>query len=100
MSITNQFVYKVAHQGSTPEETVTTRASFNISKVIRSLELPDGRVIVILDDFHNEMQNGPDGVNHSTKRLIKGVRELTTIQSEIELTPEDGKAFFNLLTIN
>jgi ATP/maltotriose-dependent transcriptional regulator MalT len=95
--MSNQFVYQVTHQGSTPEEIVTTRASFNISKVIRSLELQDGRVIVILDDFHTVIQNGPDGVNHATKRLIKGVREATSVQSEIELDKEDGIRFFNTL---
>jgi hypothetical protein len=98
--MTNQFVYKVTHQGSTPEEIVTTRASFHINKVIRSMELPDGRVIVILDDFHNEKQKVADSVNHSTKRIIKGGEEIVSVQSEIELDAEDGKNFFNILTVN
>jgi hypothetical protein len=36
------------------------------------MEVSDGSLVVILDDFHEEMVMGPDTVNTSTNRLVKG----------------------------
>jgi len=68
-------------------------ASFNLSKVIRSLTNEDGSLIVILDDFNERVTQQPD-VDIKTNKFkgYKSVRE--TVQSEIVLSPEDGARFF------
>jgi len=97
----NQFLYTITHQVGTAEapETKTSRASFNIDMVIRSMELPNGDLIIILDDFHEEMVTQPDSVNVRTNRVIHGKKEQAVVQSEITLNPEDKERFFNLLSI-
>jgi hypothetical protein len=97
----NQFSYTITHNTGTEAEPViiNTKASFNIEKVIRSMEVSDGSLVVILDDFHEEMVMGPDTVNTSTNRLVKGKREMSVVQSEIQLYGEDKERFFNLLTV-
>jgi hypothetical protein len=71
------------------------KASFNIEKVIRSLSEENGSVIVILDDFNERVTQQPD-IDLKTNKFkgYKNVRE--TVQSEIQLTPEDGKRFYEL----
>ncbi len=71
------------------------KASFNIEKVIRSLSEENGSVIVILDDFNERVTQQPD-IDLKTNKFkgYKNVRE--TVQSEIHLTPEDGKRFYEL----
>jgi len=97
----NQFLYTITHQVGTKEapETKTSRGSFNIDMAIRSLELPDGNLLVILDDFHEEMITQPDQINVKTNRIIHGKKEQAVVQSEITLNPEDKERFFNLLCI-
>jgi hypothetical protein len=56
------------------------------------MEVSDGSLVVILDDFHEEMVMGPDTVNTSTNRLVKGKREMCcTIRNSI--TREERKIF-------
>lgn len=71
------------------------KASFNIEKVIRSLTEESGNVIVILDDFNERVTQQPD-IDLKTNKFkgYKNVRE--TVQSEIQLTPEDGERFYKL----
>jgi hypothetical protein len=71
------------------------KASFNIDKVIRSLTEESGNVIVILDDFNERVTQQPD-IDLKTNKFkgYKNVRE--TVQSEIQLTPEDGERFYKL----
>lgn len=97
----NQFKYTISINTGTEEAPVVQKqtATFNIEKVIRSMELPDGRLIVILDDFHEEKVMQPDTVNTSTNRIVKGKVEPTIVQSEIELSAEDKERFLNLLTL-
>lgn len=97
----NQFAYTIKHNIGTTEapEFKESKASFNIDMVIRSLELPDGKLIIILDDFHEEMVKQPDQVNTKTNRIIHGKKEMAVVQSEITLEVEDKERFFNLLSI-
>ena len=68
-------------------------ASFNINKVIRSLANDAGGLIVILDDFNERVTQQPD-IDLKTNKMkgFKNVRE--TVQSEIQLNPEDGARFY------
>jgi hypothetical protein len=85
----NQFFYKVKMNDK--EYT----ASLNINKVIRSLANDEGGLIVILDDFNERVSKQPD-IDLKTNKMkgFKTVRE--TVQSEIELTPEDAQRFIKL----
>lgn len=75
------------------------KASFNIEKVIRSLTEENGNMIVILDDFNERVTQQPD-IDLKTNKFkgYKNVRE--TVQSEIQLTPEDGERFYKLTEFN
>ena len=99
----NQFIYffEASIPGEKPEDAPTItqlQSSFNVNKVIRSMTQPDGKVVVILDDFNERVGKEPD-IDLKTNKLrgYKNVRE--TVQSEIVLNPEDGRRFFNLISI-
>lgn len=88
----NQFFYK-----RTEGESVFTD-SFNINKVIRTIENVDGTVLVLLDDLHERSHDVPD-VDLKTNK-VKGVkRQRDTYQSEITLTKEDAERFQSLTKI-
>lgn len=85
----NQFFYTVKMNDK------EYKASLNINKVIRSLANDEGGLIVILDDFNERVSKQPD-IDLKTNKMkgFKTVRE--TVQSEIELTPEDAKRFIEI----
>ena len=88
----NQFFYK-----RTEGESVFTD-SFNINKVIRTIENADGTVLVLLDDLHERSHDVPD-VDLKTNK-VKGVkRQRDTYQSEIVLNKEDAERFQSLTKI-
>ena len=100
----NQFFYTIKFKvpGATPEAEPTERdfmASFNVDMVIRSLETADGGLVVILDDFHEEMVTMPNTINPNTNKVIHGKKELQTLQSEITLSKEDKERFYKLLNV-
>jgi hypothetical protein len=70
--------------------TMRRMASFNIEKVIRSVETEDGKLIVILDDFHEETKQSVVN-NMKGKPIVK--METQTLQSEIHLLEEDKIRF-------
>ena len=91
----NQFFYtRKELKSGTPENPVynTFRDSFNMNKVIRTVGVEDGRLLVLLDDLHERAQEMPD-VDPRTNK-VKGVkRQRNTFQSEIYLEPEDVQRF-------
>ena len=97
----NQFFYtRKELKSGTPENPVYTefRDSFNINKVIRSVAIEDGRLLVLIDDIHERAQEVPD-VDIRTNK-VKGVkRQKNTFQSEIYLEPEDVERFYNATSI-
>ena len=97
----NQFFYtRIEISGGTPEapEYKEFRDSFNVNKVIRSITLEDGRVLVLFDDMHERAQEVPD-VDPKTKRMKGMKRERNMYQTEIFLEFEDGKRFFELTSV-
>lgn len=102
----NQFFYTITQTvaNSAPDRAndepieLKTLASFNMDKVIRSMEISSGELIVILDDFHNEVQQN-NTVNPNTNKLIIGKKETVVVQSEIKLSVEDKGRFFSLTNI-
>ena len=97
----NQFFYtRKELKSGTPENPVYNefRDSFNMDKVVRSLSIEDGRVLILLDDLHERAQEVPD-IDPKTNR-VKGVkRQKNTFQSEIYLEPEDAQRFFEFTSI-
>ena len=97
--LNNQFVYTITHNVGTQEipEMKDFKGSFNVNKVIRSLEQNDD-LIVILDDFNERSHKVPD-IDIKTNKMVgyKNVRE--TVQSEIVLNKKDKERFFKLTTI-
>jgi hypothetical protein len=75
--------------GSTPIQ-VQRMASFNIEKVIRSVETEEGKLIVILDDFHEETKQV---IVHNMNGKPIPKMETQTLQSEIHLNEEDKIRF-------
>ena len=97
----NQFFYtRKEISGGTPEapEYKEFRDSFNVDKVIRSITLEDGRILVLFDDMHERAQEVPD-VDPKTKRMKGMKRERNMYQTEIFLEFEDGKRFFELTSV-
>jgi hypothetical protein len=88
----NQFVY------TRTEGEKKFKDSFNINKVIRSMEIEDGKRIVVLDDFHERVEQVPD-INPKTNKVMGVRRERTTYQSEIYLDVEDAKKFSEICAI-
>lgn len=97
----NQFFYTRKELVSgTPEnpEFKEFRDSFNINKIVRSLTIEDGRVLVLLDDLHERAQQVPD-VDVKTNKIKGYKRERNTFQSEIYLDPADAIRFYNATSI-
>ena len=93
-----QFIYnrRVPVEGST--ETTLVQDSFNITKVIRTMTIEDNKLMVLLDDLHERVQEVPD-VNPKTGKISGMKRERNTFQSEIYLDKEDGDRFLKLTGI-
>ena len=50
------------------------RDSFNLNKVIRSVEMEDGTLLVLLDDMHERSENIPD-IDMKTNKMKGYKRE-------------------------
>jgi hypothetical protein len=68
--------------------------SFNINKVIRSVQVGDDELLVILDDIHERAVETPN-INPKTNKMIGVTRKRDVYQSEIHLTGEDIVRFKN-----
>jgi len=97
----NQFFYtRKELKSGTPDNPVynTFRDSININKVIRSVGIEDGRLLILLDDLHERAQEVPE-VDVRTNK-VKGVkRQRNTFQSEIYLEGEDVERFYEATSI-
>lgn len=67
--------------------------SFNINKVVRSMQIDENKVILVLDDIHERSEQVPDVKNG---KVVGSKRERNTFQTEITLTGEDVARFNNL----
>lgn len=94
----NQFFYTLEYTatpkagdaaGAVPVQ-VRRMASFNIEKVIRSVETEDDKLIVILDDFHEETRQI---MTHNINGKPVPKMEKQMLQSEIHLNAEDKDRF-------
>lgn len=59
-------------------------SSFNVNKVVRSEELDNGNLLVLLDDLHQRWENIE--VKNKSGKVTAVKREVNTFQSEIYIT--------------
>jgi hypothetical protein len=96
--MSNQFFYTRKELVSgTPEnpEFKEYRDSFNLLKVIRTITTDDGRMLVLLDDLHQRVQEVP--VTNKAGKITSYRRESNAFQSEIYLDPADIERFIKAL---
>lgn len=67
--------------------------SFNLNKVIRSIQISGNELLILLDDLHERAEQVPDVKNG---KVIGQKRERNTYQTEIRLTDGDIERFNNL----
>ena len=74
------------------------RDSLNVNKIVRTLTMEDGRVLVLLDDLHERAHTVED-VDVKTGR-VKGLkRQKDIFQSEIYLDPADASRLYEALSV-
>ena len=69
--------------------------SFNLNKVIRSVQVDDNKVLVLLDDAHDRSEDVPD-IDPKTGKQRGVKRQRNTYSTEISLVDEDVIRFNNL----
>jgi hypothetical protein len=68
---------------------------FNLNKVIRSVQVDDNKVLVLLDDAHDRSEDVPD-IDPKTGKQRGVKRQRNTYSTEISLVDEDVTRFHNL----
>ena len=76
-----------------PAGTTIYRDSFNLDKVIRSLQIDTDKVIVLLDDVHERPEDVPEVKNG---KVVGQKRVRNVFQTEITLEGDDVTRFNNL----
>jgi hypothetical protein len=89
---TNQFFY------TRKEGDKEFTDSFNINKVIRTVQMDEGDLLVLLDDIHERVVESPN-INPKTNKMIGVTRKRDVYQSEIHLTGGDIARFKQLTNI-
>ena len=91
--MTNQFTYTLK------EGDREYTNSFNVNKIIFTVEKDNGDILVVLDDIHERVFEEP--IRHpKTGKDTRGVsRKRQTVQSEITLSGDDAIRFRKLTTI-
>jgi hypothetical protein len=69
--------------------------SFNLNKVIRSMQVDDNKVILVLDDLHERSEDAPD-IDPKTGKVKGQKRQRNSYQTEITLLDENAIKFNNL----
>ena len=90
--MTNQFFY--TRKDGDKEYT----DSFNINKVIRTIHMDEGDLLILLDDIHERVVETPN-INPKTNKMVGISRKRDVYQSEIHLHGEDITKFRKLTTI-
>lgn len=86
------------HTLVTPETEKEPRiGSFNLTKVVRTVEYEPNKIVVLLDDFHESFVPKVTTAR-SGKQSVSERKEV--VASEIPLTEEDTKRFRELVEIS
>jgi len=84
--MTNQFFY------TRKEADKEYTDSFNVNKVIRTVQMDENDLLVLLDDIHERVIETPN-INLKTNKMVGVTRKRDVYQSEIHLTGEDIERF-------
>jgi hypothetical protein len=79
------------------EDDKVYKDSFNLNKVVRSVQMEDNKILILLDDIHERAEQVPDVKNG---KVVGSKRERNTFQTEINLFDEDVTRFNNLVENN
>jgi hypothetical protein len=79
------------------EDDKVYKDSFNLNKVVRSVQMEDNKIVILLDDLHERAEQVPDVKNG---KVVGSKRERNTFQTEINLFDEDVTRFNNLVENN
>lgn len=90
--MTNQFFY--TRKDGDKEYT----DSFNINKVIRTIHMDEGDLLILLDDIHERVVETPN-INPKTNKMVGISRKRDVYQSEIHLNGADIERFRKLTGI-
>jgi hypothetical protein len=90
--MTNQFFY------TRKEGDKEFTDSFNVGKVIRSIQVDEDELVVLLDDIHERVEEKPT-VNPRNNKIVGVQRKRDIFQSDIHLHGEDIKRFKKLTNI-
>lgn len=89
----NQFFYtrpeQIAGEKEGEVKTILRKDSFNVNMVIRTIEIAEDKLVVLLSDIHNRVRQVPN-INPKTQKptgAYKSVEE--TFQSEIYITVKE-----------
>ena len=84
----NQFFYTVISED--PKVESKMEGSFNMEKVIRSVEYEPGKLVILMDDFHPETSMRPTPGKNGKISMVKSVE---TLSSQIHLNEEDSSRY-------
>ena len=90
---TNQFFY------TRKEGDKEFTDSFNVNKVIRTVQMDENDLLVLLDDIHERTTEQPN-INLKTNKVTGVIRKRDVYQSEIHLTGDDIVRFKNSTNIS
>jgi len=96
----NQFFYtrKEPIQDTDPVEYKEYTDSINLNKVIRSVQMNDDSIVVLLDDMHERVTEVPN-INTKNNKVIGTKKKVDVYQTEAYLYGEDIERFRNLTNI-
>jgi hypothetical protein len=96
----NQFLYtrSEAIPDTDPVEYITYKDSININKVIRSVQMTEDSLVVLLDDIHERTTEVPN-INLKTNKVIGFKKNVEVYQTEAYLYGADIERFRNLTSI-
>jgi hypothetical protein len=95
----NQFFYQKKEmlppqEGDTEPKFFEGLDSFNLEKVIRSISIPDGQRLILLDDLHERVHEVE--IKNKQGKVTSIKRERDAFQSEIYLSPTDSMRFMEI----
>jgi hypothetical protein len=90
----NQFFYEVV---SMDPKAPKSTGSFNVECVVRTAEYEPGRLIVLLNDFHEEISKKPKQSGKNGNVVMETVRE--TIASQIFMNEADSIRYRDMFEV-
>jgi hypothetical protein len=73
------------------------KSSLNVNKIIHTAEMPDGRLAIIMDDYHDRIAEDP--IKNKKGEIVGSKNRHYTHQSILYLQPEDVERFVDATVI-